>query len=198
MAPEEYTADWFSSYIPTWIEWLGKFRGKANLQFLEIGAYEGMATCWLLDNILTDDKSRIIVIDTFEGSMEHRERGEYQLDALYDRFMRNIANHRAKVSVMRGRSQWILRTISDPFDFVYVDGSHVASDVLEDAVLSFRLLKLGGRLVFDDYVWNYYDDPHLNPRLGIDAFLNCFHNDYNLIVPSIPTPNQVCIEKTRD
>jgi hypothetical protein len=30
------------------------------------------------------------------------------------------------------------------FDFVYIDGSHVASDVLQDAVDCFRLLREGG------------------------------------------------------
>ena len=36
------------------------------------------------------------------------------------------------------------------FDFVYVDGSHLALDVLVDAALAWRLLSPGGVLVFDE------------------------------------------------
>jgi hypothetical protein len=154
-----------------------------------------MATCWLLDSILTHETSSIIVIDTFEGSMEHKGRDEFQLGTLYDRFLHNTAMYGNKVSVLRGKSQWHLRSLVEPLDFVYVDGSHIACDVLEDGVLSFKLLKTGGVLIFDDYMWDYYEDPRLNPRLGIDAFLNCFRNDYKLIAPPFPHPNQVCIEK---
>ena len=39
------------------------------------------------------------------------------------------------------------------FDLVFVDGSHQATDVLTDAVISFQLLRLGGLMIFDDYLW---------------------------------------------
>ena len=45
--------------------------------------------------------------------------------------------------VKKGVSQFLLRKLTAPVDFVYVDGSHQAADVFEDAVLSFRLLNLG-------------------------------------------------------
>jgi predicted O-methyltransferase YrrM len=49
------------------------------------------------------------------------------------------------------------------FDFIYVDGSHQAPDVLSDAVLSFTLLKRNGVIAFDDYLWQeslpYGTDP---------------------------------------
>ena len=41
----------------------------------------------------------------------------------------------------------------ESFDIIYIDGSHAVNDVLEDAVLSFRLLKPEGILIFDDYRW---------------------------------------------
>lgn len=32
----------------------------------------------------------------------------------------------------------------------------------------------GGVIIFDDYLWPIYQDqPLLNPKLGIDAFVNC-------------------------
>jgi hypothetical protein len=37
------------------------------------------------------------------------------------------------------------------YDFVYIDGSHLASDVLEDAVLSWAVVQVGDMIIFDDY-----------------------------------------------
>jgi hypothetical protein len=58
---------------------------------------------------------------------------------------------------------------------VYVDGSHSAVNVLEDAVLSFMLAKPGAIIAFDDYLW---DDPEFNrdgtPKVSIDAFTNIY------------------------
>jgi predicted O-methyltransferase YrrM len=63
------------------------------------------------------------------------------------------------------------------YDFIYIDGSHKAADVLEDAVLSFRLLKVGGLLIFDDYAWNGGGPTEFdNPRRGIDAFYHAYGN----------------------
>ena len=62
------------------------------------------------------------------------------------------------------------------FRFVYVDGSHQAPDVLCDAVLGFKLLKIGGVLAFDDYLWaetsETTKDPLRCPKPAIDAFVN--------------------------
>ena len=62
------------------------------------------------------------------------------------------------------------------FDFIYIDGSHQAPDVLADAVLGFKLLRVGGLIVFDDYLWSetmpYGKDPLRCPKPAIDAFVN--------------------------
>ena len=40
----------------------------------------------------------------------------------------------------------------ESFDFIYIDPSHQAPDILTDAVLAFKLLRLSGVMVFDDYL----------------------------------------------
>jgi hypothetical protein len=51
--------------------------------------------------------------------------------------------------------------------------------VLEDAVLSFHLIKSGGIIIFDDYKWGKDLEIINRPQASIDAFLtiysNCFH-----------------------
>ena len=65
---------------------------------------------------------------------------------------------------------------SGAFDFIYIDGSHAAPDVLADAVLAFALLRVGGVIAFDDYVWGPEEGqgPFNSPKLGIDAFVNTY------------------------
>jgi predicted O-methyltransferase YrrM len=161
--------------------------------FLEVGVYEGKCTCFCLQNFLTHPQSTITVIDTFEGSMEH-EKG-FCSALLFDIFKHNIelTNSANKVLIKRGYSKDALRTlIGNKYDFIYIDASHTTWDVLQDAVLSFLLLKVGGVLLFDDYLWNVFNDPLLCPKKGIDAFLDCFSKFYQILDKG----GQVAIRKT--
>ena len=64
------------------------------------------------------------------------------------------------------------------FDFVYIDGSHQAVDVLGDAVMSYYLTRKNGILGFDDYTWSEFNgddrDPLRCPKLAIDSFSNVY------------------------
>ena len=75
------------------------------------------------------------------------------------------------------------------FDFIYIDGSHIAKDVLTDACMAWPLLKPKGLMVFDDYMWGSPRDILHRPKLAIDAFTNLFaeeaeiiHAGYQLVV----------------
>ena len=75
------------------------------------------------------------------------------------------------------------------YDFIYIDGSHIAKDVLTDACMAWPLLKQGGIMVFDDYMWGEPRDILHRPKPAIDAFVNIFaeevdmvHMGYQLIV----------------
>ena len=75
------------------------------------------------------------------------------------------------------------------FDFIYIDGSHTAPDVLTDACMAWPLLKPKGMMVFDDYMWGNPRDILHRPKPAIDAFCNIFaeeaeivHVGYQLVV----------------
>ena len=78
---------------------------------------------------------------------------------MLQRFLSNVRNspNSEKVRAIRGDSASalasLLPTASSSFDFIYVDGSHRASEVFLDVSLSFRLLKRGGIMLLDDYKW---------------------------------------------
>jgi hypothetical protein len=179
----EFTADWLSFHVNTWRHLLSHLAGRPNLAFLEIGCFEGRATTWYLENILTHETSSIDCIDTFEGSVEHPEMG-LDADNIETIFDRNIkASHAGcRVHKTKGSSQENLRNFPlNHYDLIYIDGSHMAADVLEDAVLSFRLLKDAGIMIFDDYEWQAFLDDVYNPKLAIDAFLETFRGRYELL-----------------
>ena len=184
-----FTMNWFDiTARDNFTKFLEEFKGKDNLNFLEIGCFEGMATRWLLENILTG-KSMITVIDTFEGSEEHVRDG---IEIIGRKgFEENIAGFENKVEIFEGYSQKILPKLkTNYFDFIYVDGSHQACDALQDMCFSWELLKKGGIMIMDDYAWNGFDDQH-NACIAIDAFLNCFQDKYELLLKEY----QVAIRK---
>lgn len=180
MESPRFTVDWHSHNIPHWRQILDRYKGQPGVRVLEIGSYEGRSTVWLLENILTHPTARIFCIDTFNGSPEHVEMG-IDLDNLLDRFLKNVEPYvGSKVFPLIGPSQLILRDYKlkpEEYDIVYIDGSHKAADVLEDAVLSFRLLKIGGLMIFDDYAWAGGGPTEFdNPRRGVDAFYYAYRN----------------------
>jgi len=186
--------DWFSGNIPAWNILLHNMKDKPNLNFLEIGSFEGKSTTWLLDNILTNDSSRITCIDTFNGSYEHAGMG-VDLNNLYNRFMNNIAGYESRTKVIVGESGKILSSgqlVNEQFDFVYVDGCHESKEVLQDAVYAFDLLKPGGIMVFDDYTWgDYINNPTKTPKISIEGFLNAYAEHIDLLAKTY----QVFIKK---
>lgn len=164
-----FTNNWFQIAAKKNFEkYVTPLASEEGLFFLEVGCYEGQASCWIMENT----KAELTVIDTFEGSKEHDAQFEKTLMA---RFEENVKEYRDRILKLVGKSREHLKRFSEnKFDFIYIDGSHQASDVLEDAILAFPLLKKDGIMIFDDYTWGaglpYYD----RPVNGIDAFLDVY------------------------
>jgi len=82
------------------------------------------------------------------------------------------------------------------FDFIYIDGSHLGPDVLCDAVLSFRLLKVNGVMAFDDYLWPSASKSLTRvPKLAIDSFINLYSEKINIFNAPL---YQIYIKKISD
>ena len=198
-----YSVDWFSNNIPTWEQVFTqlKIKGKDNLTFLEIGCFEGRATNYMLDDILTGENCVIHVVDTFEGSTN--EIGMVGIDNelnhittdLYKKFTNNVASHKDKVVIHQGFSGEVLKKNfqNEMFDFIYIDGSHTAYDVLQDAILVHPLLKPGGIIIFDDFGWK--DPNNLHPTNSPELAITCFYNVYELFYDAIFSSYQVGLRK---
>lgn len=138
--------------------------------------------------------SRWTCVDTWEGSDEHKS-GHYAttkaLERVEETFDANLSVFAGRYEKYKGTSLsfYSLADIKDPYDLIFIDGSHHSDDVIVDAVNCFEMLRDRGVLIFDDYFWVYYDREMDNPAGAINAFLRlkrdcleiiCF--DYQLIV----------------
>jgi predicted O-methyltransferase YrrM len=140
----------------------------------------------MIENFMEDD-AELVCIDTWEGSEEHKA-GE--ADGAEARFDYNLTlaksttlNPYIELTKLKGKSFDCLRAmpLDKQFDFVYIDGSHVAKDVLTDACLVWPMVKAGGFLVFDDYAWGSSRDILHRPKMAIDAFVNLFAEELSVI-----------------
>ena len=181
----EFTEDWFSENNPEKVvrqfdEFLSEFKDKPST-FLEIGSFEGMSTIWMLENILTEESSQIFCIDAW---------AEWTGDA-FVKFVSNInkTGLKDKVHIVKGDSSEELRIFpKEYFDFIYVDGDHDEKAVIKDAIGSFRVLKKGGIIAFDDYLLGirYPNSPGSKAMNGstkkaIDYFLDVFQDELEII-----------------
>ena len=88
----------------------------------------------------------------------------------------------------------LIRNKVDLFDFIYVDASHRHNDALVDIVLAWQLLRTGGIMGFDDYMWTPPRDTEVvdTCHTAIDYFLKEFrtkivvlHIGYRVFVKKI-------------
>lgn len=170
----KFDHDWFSPNIPNLTRLFAGFKGEKAPNILEIGAFEGMSTVWLLDNITG---CHVTTIDTWKGGKDHDPNNpEINWKTVKENFDHNIAGK--NVEVLHTTSFEALNSMFRrglEFDFVYVDGSHTAIDVNLDLILSFKLLKVGGLIYCDDYLWGFNEFPVYDcPKLGIDSFVNVY------------------------
>ena len=164
----EFTADWFSSHIPNWERLLRPWAGQP-IQALEVGSYEGRSAVWLLQEILTHPEARLTCVDRWEWSDIQR------------RFRANIQETGRSQQVIEcvGNSAQALRSLTGPYDFIYVDGSHEARDIVTDIALAWPMLRVGGLLALDDYNWN--GDVDFPPRFAIDMFLQLWMTQMEVV-----------------
>jgi predicted O-methyltransferase YrrM len=173
-----FSNEWFAKTATHWPELFKAVKWDPTLPkvIIEIGSFEGASAVWMLENLMRHRESRLYCLDTFAGGIEHSSK---EVEGLEQRFNHNIgvSGKGAQVEVLKGRSvEGLVKLLTrgTMADFIYIDGSHMAADVMADAVLSWELLRPGGLMVFDDYLWPVFQDqPLKNPKFAIDAFVNC-------------------------
>lgn len=182
MGELQFTVDWTTGHTVHWDQALSGLKAETVVEFLEIGAFEGRTTRWMLEHF---PNAVVTVVDPFTGGADQKD---LQLEGLWDRFMNNTKEFfdAGRMRIIKRESYKALPTLFaadyvGTFDFIYVDGSHLANDVLFDACAAFHLLRPGGLMCFDDYGWGIDPNPVHQPKMAIDAFLACFSEQIEVL-----------------
>lgn len=188
MTEYQFTKDWFHWAPEVWQQLIPMLPDRRD--FLEIGSFEGRSMVWIAENMAAEG-SQIHCIDTWEGGEEHSEE---DMAAVEERFTENarrvngyygasrlVSKH--KGTSVQHLAHWLVENPENhpTFDFIYIDGSHIAKDVMTDACMAWPLLKKGGIMVFDDYMWGNPRDILHRPKPAIDAFINLFAEEADVV-----------------
>ena len=138
-----------------------------KFDYLEIGSHEGMS----LLNILEQYKNvRATCIDLWSDIV---------VEKIFDENFKNFQN----LEKIKSDSVIALRKLNDnnrEFDYIYIDGLHEGTHVLIDAIQSFKLLKINGIIIFDDFM--QHDKSLLYKSYeGIYCFLKLFKKQIKIL-----------------
>jgi predicted O-methyltransferase YrrM len=192
------SSDWFTGHIPNWLSVFAEYslQSRAKLEVLEIGSWEGLSSYFILGSL---PNAELMCVDTWRGADEHTSgyaATEQVLSNIESSFDANTAPFAARLTKYQGTSFSFFNEDSKgrKFDLIYIDGSHHCDDVIVDAVKCFQILKVGGLIIFDDYLWKWYPRAADNPAAAVNAFLRLKKGSYKLV----RVYTQLVIEKTKD
>ena len=188
----KFNEQWFDHNIPLWNQFFSQVNPLTD-NVLEVGCYEGRATIYLCNEVLSPG-SNYYVVDTFAGSEEEDgmkgtvDRLKNDASIIEDNFLHNISFHKEiNFNVNKGESQLILPEMyyksSPKFDLIFIDASHRSDDTFVDAYYANKMLKKGGTIIFDDFKWKNPSDPKVvsSPEFGIRSFSTLYEQDYEIL-----------------
>ena len=185
-AEYEFTQNWFHWAPEIWAHLTTLLPKETERKFIEVGSFEGRSAVWMMEHMMQEGDI-LTCIDTWGGAEDH---SADMLEGIEERFDHNIlvAQHRfPKRSVRKWKLSSYMSLAEEAqygagqYGFAYIDGSHVARDVLTDACLMWPLLKPGGLLVFDDYLWGDPRDVLHRPKIAVDAFTTIFAEEAEIV-----------------
>jgi GR25 family glycosyltransferase involved in LPS biosynthesis len=180
-ADSERIPNWFQmgSTKETFTELLSEYVGKDDLRFLEIGSFCGDSSAWIANNVLTGNNSRLDCIDPWLLDVENLSYDWSEIEQEFDKQMKPYKDRITKNKCFS--FDWLISNRNNKFDFIYIDGDHSAKAILEDAVLSWNILKINGIMAFDDYEWRHPDGQEYDPKKAIDAFLDIYRSKISVM-----------------
>lgn len=153
-------------------------RRNKRFKILEIGTFVGTS---IIEMLKIAEDANATVIDNWSLS---KTECKYTED-IKTTFLNNItiSSVQNRIEVLEGDSTFHLNNLIREkrlYDFIYVDGSHISFDVYSDLIQSWELLRIGGILAIDDYLW--YDMNKIQScKIAVDHFLAKYVGKYGII-----------------
>lgn len=163
--------------------WWGAFKdGRSEVrEYLELGSWEGQSVVlagWLFPN------AQLTSVDWFSNPKAVRN-FEHNTEPFKDR-LTTIAGTSHEVLIDLGRE-------GRRFDVIYIDADHRFDAVLLDTILAWGLVKVGGYLVWDDYLWTHPNLGGLVTKPAMDAWFKTRAPFCDVVFADW----QVCVRKTK-
>lgn len=177
-----------------WDLYLNKFTEyKRPIHILEIGSYKGDSALWFLDNLCNNSKSDLTCVDTWDGSPEYNDKDFESVESAFDSRIKNNPRSKQLIKIKNNSYNALIQLNIENklYDIVYIDASHESRDVIADAVLSWKIVRPKGVVIFDDYKWDLLEPDYFTPKPAIDAFLHVMKPELKVL----NIARQVFIEK---
>ena len=134
--------NWFGQNSQIWIHFFKKYNlERKKINILEIGTFEGLSVSFFLRYL---KKSKLVAVDSLNRNT-----------LFYKNFKKNKKKIRSFKFYNISSNIFFKRYKKDKFDIIYVDGAHDCKNVINDGKNSFKILKKGGILIFDDLLYEY-------------------------------------------
>jgi predicted O-methyltransferase YrrM len=191
-------SNWYAGNYFYWYSLFDKkmFYEQNRLLVLEIGSWEGLSSFFILENL---PKATLTCVDTWGGSDEQNASEEETNEVLQkteSNFDKNMEAFGERLIKIKSTSFDYFNKYKyrNQYDLIYVDGSHHCDDVIVDGVKCFEQLKIGGYMIFDDYLWRHYPSHLDNPASAINCLLNTKRGSFKVI----SVYEQIIIQKLSD
>ncbi|NHQ85782.1 class I SAM-dependent methyltransferase [Iodobacter sp. HSC-16F04] len=198
MQSSNYSEDWTSMHAANFKAAFENVLGPLN-NALEIGSFEGRTSLHFSSLYLNGSGQVLHAVDPHPK----------------DVFWENTAERRASGHISFSQMKSFDYLISRPdyfFDFIYLDGSHIGKHVLQDLVVGWRKLRVGGIMLIDDYHWknhwyierlfpaellNMPEKKYANtfyPKKAVDSFCKVLGPEVEIVFNNY----QVCLRRLCD
>jgi len=165
-----------------------KTTDELRTKVLEIGTYTGIS---LINIVSLIPNSIGVGVDMWSNYTETGEGGLHnnitnlEVEKSFHNNVKNTGMNE-RIKAVKGDSVEVLMNMiktNDKYDFVYVDGSHLALDCFADLILSWDLLNKHGIMGIDDYLYNYEPNNRNfeSPHESVNRFLKKYEGKYKIL-----------------
>ncbi len=141
---------------------------------LEIGSFEGNSSMFFARHL---PNSKIYCVDNWVGTEEYENLNFESLENNFDENLKEFNN----VIKKKCTSDQFFQSNNLNFDLIYIDGYHKAEQVLKDFKNAWKVLNKNGILIFDDYIWKFFEKIEDNPCFVINAYLKTLNNEFTIL-----------------
>lgn len=144
--------NWFN-YQNIYKEMIHRF--KSDSHFIEIGSWKGRSSVYMAVEIINSGYDiKFDCIDTWQGSVEHKNYEIIENNSLFDEFINNIQSVSHIINPIKLDSVTASKLYENAsLDFIFIDASHEYEDIKNDILHWKPKVKKNGILAGHDYKW---------------------------------------------